>query len=178
MIKNEKRSYTKWKEMDESMTVILNEPNNSTLAARAKLFVEKYPTLQKTLEHILNRMKFISSRVVKTTKRNENLTNNRVLKKNKTKNTKKIPVLIYNDIVLDTLVYSCVCCERLNFLLKSTPINEKAINQINNLLQCELKLIKEQDSYVCNFCWTLIKKALFQYFVFYIIFVEILSLNL
>ena len=101
-------------------------------------------------------MKFISSRVVKTTKRNENSTNNRAIKRNKTKNTKKTHVLIYNDIVLDTPVYPCVCCERLNFLLKSTLINEKAINQINNLLQCELKLIKEQDSYVCNFCWNLI----------------------
>ena len=47
-IKNEKRSYTKWKEMDKSMKVIFNEFNNSTLASKAKLFVEKYPTLQKT----------------------------------------------------------------------------------------------------------------------------------
>ena len=71
------------------MKVILNDPNNSTLAAKAKLFVEKYPTLQKTSAQILNRMKFISSRVVKTTKRNKNSTNNRAIKKNKTKNTKR-----------------------------------------------------------------------------------------
>ena len=30
VIKNEKRSYTKWKKWDESMKVILNEPNNNT----------------------------------------------------------------------------------------------------------------------------------------------------
>ena len=52
------------------MKVTLNEPNNSTLAAKAKLL--KYPTLQNTSKQILNRMKFISSRDVKTTKRNEN----------------------------------------------------------------------------------------------------------
>ena len=151
-IRNEKRSYTKWKEWDESMKIIFNEPNNSTLATKAKLFVGKYPTLQKSSEQILGRMKFISSRVVKTTKRNKNSTNNRAIKKNKTKNTKKTPVLIYKDIVLDTPIYPCVCCERLNFLSKSTLINEKAINQTNNLLQCELKLIEEKDLYVCHFC--------------------------
>ena len=100
VIQNEKRSYTKWKEWDESMKVILNEPNNSTLAAKAKLFVEKYPTLQKTSEKILNCMKFISSRIVKTTKRNENSTNNKAIKKNKTKNTKKTLVLIYKTLCL------------------------------------------------------------------------------
>ena len=138
----------------------------STLATKAKLFVEKYPTLQKKFEQILNRMKFISFRVVKTTKRNENSTNNRAraIKKNKTKNTKMTHVLIYNDIVLDTPIYPCVCCERLNFLSKSILINEKAINQINNLLQHELKLIKEQNSYVCNFCWNFIKKGIIPIF--------------
>ena len=164
VIKNKKRSYTKWKEWDESMKVILNEPNNSTLVDKAKLFVEKYPTLQKTSKKILNRMKFISSRDVKTTKRNENSTKNRAIKRIKTKNTKMTPVLIYKDIVLDTPVYPCVCCERLNFLSKSILINEKAINQINKLLQRDLKLIEEQDSYVCNFCWNLIKKGIIPIF--------------
>ena len=83
MNKNKKQSYTKWKVMDELMKIILNKSNNSTLIAKAKLFVEKYPTLQKTSEQILNCMKFISSRVVKTTKRNENSINNRAIKKNK-----------------------------------------------------------------------------------------------
>ena len=62
------------------------------------------------------------------------------------------------------MIYPCVYCERLNFFLKSTLINEKAINQINNLLQFELKLIKEQDSYICNFCWNLIKKGIIPIF--------------
>ena len=66
--------------------------------------------------------------------------------------------------MLDTPIYPCVCCERLNFLSKSTLIKEKAINQINNLLQCELKLIEEQDSYVCNFCWNLIKEGIIPIF--------------
>ena len=69
VIKNEKRSYTKWKEWDESMKLIFNEPNNSTLAAKEKLFVEKYPPLQKTSKQILNHMKFISSRDVKNYKK-------------------------------------------------------------------------------------------------------------
>ena len=47
VIKNEKRSYTKWKEIDESMKVILNESNDSTLATKAKLFVEKIPHYKK-----------------------------------------------------------------------------------------------------------------------------------
>ena len=34
--------------MDELMKVILNEYNHSTLVAKVKLFVKKYPTLQKT----------------------------------------------------------------------------------------------------------------------------------
>ena len=91
---------------------------------------------------------------------------------------KKTLVLVYNDIVLDTLVYPCGCCERLIIFSKSTLINEKAINQINNLLQRELELIKEQDSYVCNFCWNLIKKGIIPIFCVSQIFVEILSLNL
>ena len=63
--------------------------------------------------------------------------------------------------MFDTPIYPGVCCERLNFLLKSTLINEKAINQSNNLLQCELKLIEKQDSYVCNFVGISLKMVLF-----------------
>ena len=87
------------------MKVILNEPNNSTLAVKAKLFVEKYPTLQKTSKYILNCMKLISFRVVKTTKRKfENSTNNRAIKKTR-QIIQKRPLFLYTMILCLILWY-------------------------------------------------------------------------
>jgi hypothetical protein len=59
------------------------------------------------------------------------------------------------------------------FFSKSTIINENIRNKINNILNYNLQLTKEEQ-YVCTFCLNLIKKEKILNVVFQIIFVEIL----
>ena len=96
-------------------------------------------------------MKLISSKIKKSfvvensfTKKNLNEVK---LKNKKIKINKKEPFVIFHEKIKDVPIYLCICCEMI-------------IKMMNNLLQLKLQLIKEENTYVCNFCLNSIKKGI------------------
>ena len=60
------------------------------------------------------------------------------LDKNKNKPNKKDSFVVFYENLKDTPIYACICCQRFNFFSKSTIINEKIRNKINNILNFNL----------------------------------------